>query len=156
MAGMLTYYNSAVIHASTPFLFLVCLKKLWEWQRRIIPNEQSHLTVPCQYYYQWNKGFWRREMGWNFNWFLAFPGFGTLSQMSDDLHRSANWTTKPRCFPKAFWEAREKGEVWSVPDAYVFGFLFSMLPLRRISGAPSAERKHGTPRYTGYRVMSGC
>lgn len=71
---MLNYYNSAVIHPSPPFLFLVCLKQWWEWKGRIISSEQSHLTFPCQYYYQWNKGFWRREMGWNFSWFLAFPG----------------------------------------------------------------------------------
>lgn len=54
--------------------FLVCLKQWWEQKGGIIPNERPHLTFPCQYYYQWNKGFWRREMGWDFNWFLAFPG----------------------------------------------------------------------------------
>ena len=48
------------------------------------------------------------------------------------------------------------GEIWSVPDAYVFGFIFSTLPLRRISGAPSAERKHRTPWYTCYWEISGC
>ncbi|EPY82248.1 molybdenum cofactor sulfurase-like protein [Camelus ferus] len=36
------------------------------------------------------------------------------------------------------------GELWSVPDAHGFGFVFSVLPVCRISGAPYVERKHRT------------
>lgn len=52
---------------------------------------------------------------WSFSWQHSLfpshlPGFGALSQMPDDLHRPANWAAKPKCFSKAFWEAREKGK----------------------------------------------
>lgn len=52
---------------------------------------------------------------WSLSWQCCLfcprlPGFGALSQMPDDLHWPANWATKPRCFPKAFRESREKGK----------------------------------------------
>lgn len=39
---------------------------------------------------------------------LTAQSFGTLSQMSDDLHRSANWTTKPRCFQRKLSESERE------------------------------------------------
>lgn len=59
---------------------------------------------------------------WSLSWQRCLfpshlPGLGALSQMPDDLHRPANRAAKPKCFPKAFWEAREKGkhdcQLWS-------------------------------------------
>lgn len=36
------------------------------------------------------------------------PGLGPCLRCQMICIWSANWTTKPRCFPKAFWEARER------------------------------------------------
>lgn len=52
-----------------------------------------------------------RSRSWQRCLFLShLPGFRALSQMPDDLHWPANRAAKPKCFPKAFWESREKGK----------------------------------------------
>lgn len=53
-----------------------------------------------------------RSLSWQHCLFLSYLLLGGrfLSQMPDDLHQPANWAAKPKCFPKAFWESREKSK----------------------------------------------
>lgn len=123
-----------------PFTLLGSSKQWWTWKGGVILRERSHLPLPCQYHYQGSQGFWRREMGWDFNWLLTFPGSGALSQVPDDLYRPANWAAEPGCFPEALWESGEKGELWCVPDAFIPGFIISVFPVSGIWGTPGVER----------------